>query len=142
MNWGKGITIALITFMVFILILAIKLMSTNVDLVTPDYYEREINYSQEMEAVQNAENLNEKITLNSIENYFAVKIPENLKAQNIEVKWIRNNDEKLDKTYKIVQTNTFLINKKELVKGHYDIEIYYTVRGEKYLQKEKIYVKR
>jgi|TARA_R110000737_G_scaffold17130_1_gene34615 hypothetical protein len=138
MNWGKGIAIALGAFMIFILVLAIKLMTTNVDLVTPDYYEREINYSQEMDAVQNSEDLEEKIALSFIEEHLVVKIPENLGAENIELKLIRNNDEKLDRDYNIENTNTFLIDKKELVKGHYDTEIYYTVNGEKYMQKEKI----
>lgn len=138
MNWGKGITIALSLFIIFILVLAIKLMTTNVDLVTPNYYEREIKYSQEMDAVQNSEDLDEKIALNFIDGYLAVKIPENLSAENIELKLIRNNDEKLDRDYKIENTNTFLIDKKELVIGHYDTEIYYTVNGEKYMQKEKI----
>ena len=138
MNWGKGIAIFLGAFIVFILVLAIKLMSTNVDLVTPDYYEREINYSQEMDAVQNSEDLDEKIALNFIDGFLAVKVPENLPAKNIELKLIRNNDETLDRNYKIENTNTFLIDKKELVIGHYDTELYYTVNGKKYMQKEKI----
>jgi hypothetical protein len=138
MNWGKGIAIALGAFIIFILVLAIKLMTTKVDLVTPNYYEREINYSEEMDAVQNSEDLDEKIALNFIEGYLAVKIPEKLSAENIELKLIRNNDEKLDRDYKIENTKTFLIDKNELVVGLYDAEIYYTVDGEKYMQKEKI----
>jgi hypothetical protein len=138
MNWGKGIAIALGAFIIFILVLAIKLMTTNVDLVTPDYYEREINYSQEMDAVQNSENLDEKIAINIIDDHVVVKIPEGLDAKDIELKLIRNNDEKLDRNYTIENTNTFLIDKKELSLGHYDTELYYTVNGEKYMQKEKI----
>ena len=140
MNWGKGIAIALGAFVVFILVLAIKLMTTNVDLVTPDYYEREINYTQEMEAVQNSENLEEKIAVNSIEGYIAVQIPQNLAVKNLELKLIRNNNDKLDKSYKIENTNTFLIDKKELVAGRYDAELYYTINGKKYMQKEKVYL--
>jgi hypothetical protein len=140
MNWGKGIAIALGAFVLFILVLAIKLMTTHVDLVTPDYYEREINYSREMEAVQNSENLDEKVVLNLIEGFLAVHIPQKLNLKNVELKLIRNNDKKLDRDYKIENTNTFLIDKKELVNGHYDAEIYYTIDGEKYMQKEKIYL--
>ncbi len=140
MNWGKGIAIALGAFVIFILVLAIKLMSTNVDLVTPDYYDREINYSQEMDAVQNSEDLKEKIALNSIEGYLAIRIPDDLNVKNLEVKLIRNNNDKLDRNYKIANTKTFLIDKKELVAGRYDAELLYTINGEKYMQKEKIYL--
>ncbi|MGJ8661453.1 MAG: FixH family protein [Bacteroidota bacterium] len=138
MNWGKGIAIWLGAFIIFILVLAIKLMTTNVDLVTPDYYQREINYSQEMEAVQNSEDLDERIALVLIEDYLAVKIPMDFNAKNIELRLIRNNDQELDKNFKIENTNTFLIAKNQLVKGLYDTELYYTINGEKYMQKEKI----
>lgn len=140
MNWGKGIAIALGSFMIFIIVLVVKLMSSNVDLVSEDYYQKEINYSQEMDAVQNSEDLDEKVLLNITDTYVAIKIPENQDIKNVEVKLIRSNNEKLDRLYKVENTNTFLIDKSELEAGHYNTEIHYTIKGEKYLQKDTITV--
>ncbi|MFA7273767.1 MAG: FixH family protein [Crocinitomicaceae bacterium] len=140
MNWGKGVAIALGSFMIFIIVLVVKLMSSNVDLVSEDYYQKEINYSQEMDAVQNSENLDQKVLLNITDTYVAIKIPENKDIQNVEVKLIRSNNEKLDRLYKVENTNTFLIDKSELEAGNYNTEIHYTIKGEKYLQKDTITV--
>lgn len=140
MNWGKGIVLVLAAFITFIMVLVVKLISTDVDLESDDYYAREINYTQEMEAVQKAEDLNDNITLNSIDGYLAVKIPENQNVQNLELRLIRIDNAKLDRTYSIKDTKTFLIDKNELVKGKYKAEIYYTIDGEKYMQKEAFYL--
>lgn len=127
-------------FVTFITVLVIKLISTNVDLESEDYYEREINYSQEMNAVQKADDLKEKIVLNSIDGFLAVQIPANADMQDVELRLIRSNNDKLDRSYKIQKTKTFLIDKKELVVGNYKAEIYYTIKGEKYMQKESLYL--
>ena len=140
MNWGKGIVIFMAAFITFILVLAIKLISTDVDLESDDYYAREINFGQEMAAVQKAEDLDEKVELKLIDGFVSVKIPESKAIENLELRLIRIDNDKLDRTYKIENTKTFLINKKELVKGNYRTEMYYTIMGEKYLQKEAFYL--
>ena len=140
MNWGKGIVIVMAAFITFIMVLVVKLISTDVDLESDDYYEREINFGAEMEAVQKAENLDENIKLNLIEGFLAVEIPVKEDIRNLELKLIRLDDEKLDRSYKIADTKTFLIDKKDLVKGNYKAEIYYTINGEKHMQKEAFYL--
>lgn len=140
MNWGKGIVIFMAAFITFIMVLVIKLISTDVDLESDDYYAREINYGAEMVAVQKAEDLDENIHINSIEGFLAIEIPEKEDIQNLELKLIRIDNDKLDRAYSIKDTKTFLIDKKELVKGNYKAEIYYTIDDEKYMQKEAFYL--
>ncbi len=140
MNWGKGIVIVMAAFITFIMVLVVKLISTDVDLESDDYYAREINYGAEMEAVQKAEDLDENIQLNLMEGFLAVEIPEKEDIQNIELRLIRIDNDKLDRTYKISNTKTFLIDKNKLVRGKYKAEIYYTIDGEKYMQKEAFYL--
>ena len=140
MNWGKGIALFMAAFITFIMVLVVKLISTDVDLESDDYYDREINYGAEMEAVQKAEDLEENIQLNSIEGFLAVEIPPKEDIKNLELNLIRIDNEDLDRSYKISNTKTFLIDKKELVRGNYKAEIYYTINGENYMQKEKFYL--
>lgn len=58
MNWGKGIAIFLVTFIVFITTLAVILMRASADLESEDYYLKEIKFGDEIEAQQNAKNSN------------------------------------------------------------------------------------
>ena len=58
MNWGHGITIFFIGFVLFMVSLVVICMrQDNIHLVTENYYEEEINYQQQIEKITNAEEL-------------------------------------------------------------------------------------
>ena len=137
MNWGKGIVIGMVTFMGFITFLVVGLMMNRVDLESEDYYKREINYEQEIKAQENANNLEVKIEISSNKEFVVVKVPEG-EFQEIELHLTRPNDKKMDKRFKIQGTKSFLIDKKELEKGVYTVELSYMVNNKPCLQKESV----
>jgi hypothetical protein len=140
MNWGKGIVLGMSAFIVFILVLVIILMRQNVNLESADYYSKEINYEKEISAMRNAEALDEKIKAISQEDHLLVQLPEEGDFGKITIKLIRPDNNKLDKEYSFNDTRTFLIEKSELSKGAYKIEILYSFRGKECMQKETIYI--
>lgn len=137
MNWGKGIVIGMATFMTFIIVLVVGLMMNRVDLESEDYYKREINYQQEITAQENANKLESKIEIISNAEFLVVKVPEG-EFIKIELHLSRPNDQKMDKLFKIEGTKSFLINKKELEKGLYTVELSYMVDNKPCLQKESV----
>ena len=137
MNWGKGIVIGMATFMTFIIVLVVGLMMNRVDLESEDYYKREINYQQEITAQENANKLESKIEIISNAEFLVVKVPEG-EFTKIEMHLSRPNDQKMDKLFKIEGTKSFLINKKELEKGLYTVELSYMVDNKPCLQKESV----
>ena len=137
MNWGKGIVIGMATFMTFIVVLVVGLMMNRVDLESEDYYKREINYQQEITAQENANKLESKIEIISNKEFVIVKVPEG-DFSKIEMHLSRPNDQKMDKLFKIEGTKSFLINKKELEKGLYTVELSYMVDNKPCLQKESV----
>jgi hypothetical protein len=139
MNWGKGIAIALVLFMGFIVYLAVVLMTNKVDLESEDYYQQEMAYDTEMKAIKNANTLNEKIAIKTNEKHVLVSIPEG-KFEEIRVDFKRPDDEKLDFFYDIKGTKMFTIERSSLKKGKYNIQISYKFDGEICLQKESIYI--
>ena len=137
MNWGKGIVIGMATFMTFIIVLVVGLMTNRVDLESEDYYKREINYQQEITAQENANKLESEIEIISNKEFVIVKVPEG-DFSKIEMHLSRPNDQKMDKLFKIEGTKSFLINKKELEKGLYTVELSYLVDNKPCLQKESV----
>ena len=137
MNWGKGIVIGMAAFMTFIIVLVVGLMMNRVDLESEDYYKREINYQQEITAQENANKLESKIEIISNKEFVIVKVPEG-DFSKIEMHLSRPNDQKMDKLFKIEGTKSFLINKKELEKGLYTVELSYLVDNKPCLQKESV----
>ena len=65
-NWGKGIVIAFILFISFILYFVFKVQSDSQydnEMVTEDYYRKEKLVQGNIESIQNANNLIEKVAI-------------------------------------------------------------------------------
>jgi hypothetical protein len=140
MNWGKGIAIVMTTFIVFIVVLVVILMRQSVDLESADYYSKEINYQDEITAMNNAGELDHKIQLIKKDDHIVVQVPEDLKFEKVSIQMSRPNNQDLDKTYEFGDTKTFLINKEDLAAGMYNVQISFNGNGKNYLQKETIYI--
>ena len=80
-HWGVGIVIAFIAFIGFILFFVIR-MSTDTnyrhDLVTTDYYSKELTYQQHIDAAKNVQKLKEKIQIERVNDGITIYFPSNL----------------------------------------------------------------
>ena len=140
MNWGKGIVIGMSLFIAFILVLVIGLMSQRVDLQSEDYYQKEINYEAELQAMRNSSELETKIEVIEQKDFIVIQIPNEGNFHDLRVEFIRPDDNKLDQSFQIDHTKSFLIERKKLAKGKYNVEIYYSFNGKDCLQKQNIYI--
>lgn len=137
MNWGKGITIALICFMGFIVYLATSMMLTKVDLESDDYYIREIAYDEEIEALKNGFEI-EKIAFNQHDDVLSISIPDQVEISNVQIDLQRPNNDELDKVYNFEDSKTLIIGKEDLEKGNYDVEVTFKSGDKICLQKSQI----
>ncbi len=140
MNWGRGIALALAGFIIFIVVLATIMMTSNVDLESEDYYQQEIAYQEEIDALRNANKLDEKVEITNHENHIMVSVPDSMSCDELNVEFRRPNDDKLDRSFQPDNSKTILIEKKELKTGIYNVLISYKVDGQLYLQKSNITV--
>lgn len=140
MNWGKGIIVALALFVGFILFLVITLMSQDVDLVSEDYYKQEIDYEARIQKEQNGLNSAAKIKIVDQKSFVIIQLPDSIALTNVFVNLKRPNDEKLDKSFKIEGTKTFMLPKASLEKGKYDLTIEYTMNQKDCLLQQKIII--
>ena len=140
MNLGKVIIIAMALFIGFITFLVISLVSHTIDLESEDYYSREINYEQEITAMENGNKLKRKIEMISQKEFVVVQIPEKENLSKIQVIFIRPDNKKLDKSYLVSGTKSYLIPKTDLTKGTYNVEIRFINNSTTCLQKETIII--
>jgi hypothetical protein len=140
MNWGIRIVIGLSVFIVFITTMVVKMMSTSTDLESVDYYSREVTYENEIISMKNTALLQAAIRIQENESHVIFQLPEKLKLENINIKFIRPNNEKLDREFKVGNTKTFLIPKNQLEKGNYRLEINFNVGSDMCLQKDQIII--
>lgn len=140
MNWGKGIIIAMGAFMSFILFMVFTLMSKSTDLESEDYYKKEIEYEQEMNALKNASQLKENAEINLTEEFVVVVLPTKEDVSNVQIALFRPDNKKMDKLLNENNSKTIMIAKNTLLKGRYNVAIKYEVNGKKTLQKEEIMI--
>lgn len=141
MNWGKGITIALVLFIGFIVSLGVILMQQDVDLVAEDYYQQEIDYETQISAESNAKKLDDKPTFVQDDNYFIVKVPEGEFAK-MTLEMSRPNNSDKDKKFDIVGTKTFMVEKSSLDAGQYGIALRYEHEGKPCQQKTSVFIEK
>lgn len=144
-NWGTGIVIAFVLFMSFILYFVFKVQTDHKydnELVTEDYYKKEIQVQSDIDNTKNANELKTKVVITSTTEGITVAFPNNLDIKKIKgkISLYRPSNQKLDFAIPIALSNfDLLIPKNNLVGGLWDISVAWTYEGKMYLNKEEIY---
>lgn len=141
MNWGKGIVIAMVAFMSFIIILVIGFFSRQVDLESEDYYTREMAYEQEIDFLNNANSLSETALIEVQDGHVVVRLSDDIAYTDVELMLKRPDNSKDDRTFKIDDTRTFIVPEEDLRDGKYLVELSYIANNKNCLQKDEIYLK-
>lgn len=139
MNWGKGIAIALATFMIFIIVLVVSLMSNKIDLESEDYYAREVAYEVEIQAIKNAQQ-SPPIGLKKDDGNIIIQIPEGMDYSQVEILFKRPDDESKDQLFTMNNSRMLVLENKLFSNGIYNIEISYLKNDRPCLIKESIYI--
>ena len=80
-SWGTGIVLSFVVFMSSTLAVVIYLMNQKVDLVTNDYYEKEIVYQEQIERIKRTNEISEKQIIKLNGEFVSVNIPAAIKKE-------------------------------------------------------------
>ncbi len=139
MNWGKGIMIVMGLFIVFIGVLVSVLISRKVDLVTEEYYQEEIAYQSEIDAISSGNAL-DSLVISQKDEQLIIQFAKNIRPDSVVVHLWRPNDKKLDQSFSVTGTEIFLIPLKKLHQGNYDIRCEYWTDSKNYIQKSRVLI--
>lgn len=144
LNWGFGIVLAFIGFIAFILyfvFLASTDEQADYDLVTDEYYRKELEYQKEIDAEENAREVASDFVFVKTADGLRVDVPESLQQQNINgtMSLYRPSNKHLDFDLPVSLSNThLLIPDNRLLDGRWDISIRWEHGGKTYLVKERL----
>ena len=144
MNWGKSIVVVIVAFISFILYFVIKMNTDSKydhDLVTEEYYKKELNYQQEIDAAKNTKQLGEDIEVIRTEDGLKINLPASFTNKKIEGKVFlyRPSNKQLDFEIPILLSNTYLlVPDKRLLDGRWNITVNATKNNKSYLFKKEI----
>ncbi len=142
-NWGTGILIFIILFLIAIISFVIFANTQKVNLVEEDYYPKELNFDSQMEKQANTEALTEKVSIGlNADSLIFIHFPEFFDPKQVEgsILIYRPSDDKEDILYKIqLDTNSYqFLPAGELLPGKYIIKLDWTSEGVEYFQEQII----
>ncbi|MFA5297911.1 MAG: FixH family protein [Lutibacter sp.] len=143
-SWPTGIVIAMSAFIIFILSFVYKatfMAQYDHQLVSEDYYKDELNYQLEIDKLNKAAELREDITLTKVAEGLLINFPIEFDAKKITgtISFQRPSNNKIDFQFPInLTTSSYLIAKKDLVEGIWNVKIEWTANNNVYLFKDKL----
>lgn len=103
MSWGYRIAALYIGFVLLILFMVVMAMRQKIELVTPDYYAKELKFQQEIDAMNNASLLSANLQVELHSNTVLISFPEEFKGKSIQgnALMFRPSDSSLDISFPI-----------------------------------------
>jgi hypothetical protein len=139
-HWGKGIAVTYIVFVIVVVIHVIVFINLKVELVTDNYYEKELNYQEQINKINNAKSLKQGIKLEQYEKSIKLIFPKIISNGTIkgEIYFYKPSDSGKDFIIPIQTDENYsqLIKTDTLTKGLWKIKIDWEAGGIQYYNEE------
>lgn len=134
MNWGKSIIAAFLFFATFIFVLVYICVKQDMPLVSKDYYKDELNYQQQIQRLNNAEQLVTKPTFQIVGSDLNITFDKLALVENGELQLFRPSDRRFDVKFKIAsQLDSVLrLDVTSLPAGMYRAKMQWTMAGKEF----------
>lgn len=144
MSWGYRITFLILGFVCFMTFLAVSAFRQNFDLVSEDYYGKELAFESQIEKQKNQQQIKEPVFYRISDDTMGVVFAKELSAKEItgDLLFFRPSDANKDRVVSILcDTNgVHKISAALLSKGMYRLQIDYAVDGKKYYSEQNIMI--
>ncbi len=141
-NWGGGIVIAIVVMVTFMLVLVFIATQTDYHLVDKDYYQKAINYQEQIDKIANANSLTEKVSFEYNNEHLKLQFPANFKEDNLEgkIKLYNPVNDKYDLslTLKTDSNLSQLVSLEKLPKGRYKVKLDWVANETPFYQETEI----
>jgi hypothetical protein len=143
MNWGTKILLVYIAFIAGILFMVFKSSTQNNDLVTTDYYEKELKYQDKIDEIKRTDALSAPVEYNIKDNSLSIIFPKDFAGKKLigEAVLYCPSDEKKDmkKSFSILDENLEMLLPAGS-KGLYELHVSWQDGGVTYYFEKKIYI--
>lgn len=143
MNWGYKILFVYLAFVAGIVFMVIKSSNQKMDLVTTDYYAKELKYQDKIDEAKRTSSLSKEVECTVTKDQLSIIFPKDFEGKNItgEVVLYCPADEGKDVTKKFsTQSLTTMVTIPAKNKGLYEIQISWIVDGNNYYYQKKIFL--
>jgi len=134
MNWGTGIFITIVVFLIGMITLVIISSMQPLNLVVDDYYPKAIDYQSQIERIKRTNALDENIQFDQDNDFIYVKFPKMDSNPKGTILVFFPRDNHLDKQYEIQLDDSLTqkIEKKGMLRGRCVIKVNWAVDSLEY----------
>ncbi len=142
MNWGVRIIIGFSVFCLSTIAVVIFFMTQKVDVVTENYYEKELKYQDQIDKVNRTRALRDTLKINNTGKELIIKFPNTPdKAQGKDfILFYRPSDNSKDLKIPVMtdSLNSQVVSTERLQRGYWKVQINWTSGGKEYYH-ESVY---
>ena len=144
MNWGSWIVVSFILFALGTFTMIYISMNSRVDLVTDDYYEKELKYQNHIDVVKNTNALEGRVSFAFAPSSVTISYP-NIDAPSKYsgvVMFFRPSDKALDFSYPVDVDTTYsqTITTNKLLKGMWRVKVSWNVGTQQYYNEQPVII--
>jgi hypothetical protein len=139
-NWGHGILIFIIIFLVLSVIFIVFSLNQNHDLVEDDYYDQGAGYSNQIEINKRSYAFRDSITVAATDSAVKVTLCQSLvnSGDTLYVYFFRPSDKKSDYKVKFPMSETAIVPVSVLKRGRYLVKLSWVHHNEVYQVEKEI----
>ncbi len=142
MNWGVKIVIAFAVFCLATIGMVIFFMNQKVDVVTENYYEKELKYQDQIDRISRTNALKDTLKIENTGKELIIKfpnVPDKAKGNDF-IHIYRPSDQSLDVKIPVItdSSNSQIVSTERLQKGYWKVQISWTSGGKEYFH-ESVY---
>lgn len=141
-SWGTKIAILYSTFVAMIIVMVYISMNQKIELVSDDYYEKELAFQEKIDQTNNANALSESVTHTISENGIELKFPTVFtdKKINGEILFYRPSDKSKDISIPVTVNSDLkqFVSSQQLSSGMYKMRLSWEVDNVKYFTEKVI----
>lgn len=147
MNWGIKLTLVIVVFIALMAIMVVYSFRQDLNMVTDNYYEKDLQYQEQIEKIKNTQSLIEKpkVLYRSTDKLISITFPERIYDQDIEgeIQLFRPSDHNMDKSYKISldEYGHQAIHVAALSRGEWYVKLMWTDLHDEFYDEVKIFIR-
>lgn len=141
LNWGTGIVIAFVIFAALLTVAMVLGSRQRVDLVTPDYYERELKFQEQIDFRENARQIGD-LLISASAKELTIEFPSTIDFEHVsgKVRFYKPDNANFDfeEELKLNEDNVLVINREKRIGGLWTVMVLAEQDGTSYYWEEKI----
>ena len=144
MNWGYKILVVYVVFVAGIVFLVVKASSQKMDLVTTDYYDKELKYQEKIDAMNRVTELSADVQYEIIGDKLNIVFPKDFAGKKMEgeVALYCPSDQDKDIRYNFsIEDAPVIVSMNANTKGNYELQLTWQVDGKSYYFEKKLLIK-